>query len=111
LGCRPFSRRLTHPVALQAARRGVVPRVLLDHVRYQSDAPPKGYQSPTSSDASSATSPARSSPSSPPAQQAITSARPKRCRRRLDMTAGAARCLYALRPAERPGCQLTAIVT
>jgi hypothetical protein len=27
------------------------------------------------------------------------------------MTAGPARCLYALRPAERPGCQLTATVT
>ena len=27
------------------------------------------------------------------------------------MTVSAARCLYTLRPAERPGCQLTAIVT
>ena len=27
------------------------------------------------------------------------------------MTTGAARCHYALRPAERPSCQLTAIVT
>jgi len=27
------------------------------------------------------------------------------------MTTGAARCLYALRPADRPGCQLTATVT
>ena len=27
------------------------------------------------------------------------------------MTAGPARCLYALRPADRPGCQLTATVT
>jgi hypothetical protein len=27
------------------------------------------------------------------------------------MTTGAARCIYALRPADRPGCQLTANVT
>jgi hypothetical protein len=27
------------------------------------------------------------------------------------MTAGPARCIYALRPADRPGCQLTATVT
>jgi hypothetical protein len=27
------------------------------------------------------------------------------------MTAGPARCIYALRPADRPGCQLTANVT
>ena len=27
------------------------------------------------------------------------------------MTAGPARCLYALRPADRPGCQITATVT
>jgi Transposase IS116/IS110/IS902 family len=29
----------------------------------------------------------------------------------LTMTTGAARCIYALRPADRPGCQLTANVT
>jgi hypothetical protein len=75
------------------------------------DEPPRGCPSPRSSDALSASPPASCSPRSRPAQPTINPAGEPRRQRRLDMTTGPARCLYALRPADRPGCLPTATVS